>query len=337
MKNKYSLIPVNSEKKPYVHWKKYQYQRASTDDIFDWFSNFTKPNIGIVTGKISQLAVVDIDDLDLLPELNEILPELRETTRVRTRRGYHYYFSLNGEHVKSTNRLFNKRLELKSNGTYVVAPPSTINDHQYAYEIPLSEIQPIPKTLIRNYHCTDCPKDKKLFKMPKYHGHKVDCIHQILNRDLREGERNNSFFVLYNLLTQNKNTKDYSKKIIKDKNRSLSKPLTAVDLNKVYRKNYNIGCISIREKLSYIECDHCAHRFKDGKLKASNILIKNIRALPELSNTQRGIVCLLGTVFEGEYPSINKIAEVTKMNHGTVKQAIEALKAKNIIEVSSCN
>jgi hypothetical protein len=34
-------------------------------------------------------------------------------------------------------------------------------------------------------------------------------------------------------------------------------------------------------------------------------LIKNIRILPELSNTQRGIVCLLGTVFKGGYP-INK-------------------------------
>ena len=283
------------------------------------------------------MAVIDVDDLNLLPELNERLPELKETTRVRTRRGYHYYFSLNGDNVKSTNSLFNKRLELKSNGTYIVAPPSIIKNHQYIYEIPLSEIQPIPKILIRNYHCSDCPKDKKPFKIPKYHGRKVDCIRQILNRDLQEGERNNSLFILYNLLIQNKNTKDYSKKIIKDKNRSLSKPLTTVDLNKVYRKNYNVGCISIREKLSYVECEHCAHRFKDGKLKASNILIKNIRKLPELSNTQRGIVCLLGTVFEGENPSINKIAEATRMNYGTVKRAIEALKEKHIIEVSSYN
>jgi len=61
-----------------------------------------------------------------LPELKEILPEIKETTRVRTRRGYHYYFSLNGEQIKSTSSLFGKRIELKSNGTYVVAPPSII-------------------------------------------------------------------------------------------------------------------------------------------------------------------------------------------------------------------
>ena len=86
IKNEYSLIPVNGEKKPYIHWKKYQYQRAKQEDIFDWFNSFSEVNIGIVTGNISKLAVIDVDDLNLLPELKELLPEIKETTRVRTRR-----------------------------------------------------------------------------------------------------------------------------------------------------------------------------------------------------------------------------------------------------------
>jgi len=282
------------------------------------------------------LAVIDVDDLNLLPELNERLPELKETTRVRTRRGYHYYFSLNGEHVKSTNRLFNKRLELKSNGNYIVAPPSIIKAHQYVYEIPLSEMLPIPKILINKSNIpVPLAEDRKHtpFIMPKYHGHKTDCIHQILNRDLQEGERNNSLFILYNLLLQNKNKEEYSKKLVVEKNGSLSKPLTEPELKRIYRKEYNYGCSSIRDKSAYVKCDNCEYRFKDGRLKDSNILIKNIRILPELSNTQRGIACLLGTVFEGEYPSINKIAKTAKMNYGTVKCAIEALKEKQIIGV----
>jgi len=127
----------------------------------------------------------------LLPELEELLPEIKETTRVRTRRGYHYYFSLNGESVESTNILFGKKLELKSNGTYVVAPPSKIKDHQYVYEIPLSEILPIPKILIKNNNPAFPIKDKNhnAFKIPKYHGQKVDCIRQILSRYLEVGER----------------------------------------------------------------------------------------------------------------------------------------------------
>ena len=122
LKYGYSLIPINSEKEPYVYWKSFQYKKANIEDVFDWYDKFTAVNIGIVTGNISKLAVIDVDDLTLLPELKEFLPEIRKTTRVRTRRGYHYYFSLNGEYIKSTNSLFGKRLELRSNGNYVVAP-----------------------------------------------------------------------------------------------------------------------------------------------------------------------------------------------------------------------
>jgi len=109
-------------KKNLIYWKPFQYKRANIEDVLDWYNKFCDVNIGIVTGNISKLAVIDVDDLNLLPELKEFLPEIKETTRVRTRRGHHYYFSLNGEYVKSTNSLFGKRLELKSNGNYVVAP-----------------------------------------------------------------------------------------------------------------------------------------------------------------------------------------------------------------------
>jgi len=363
LKNDYSLIPIDKEKKPCIYWKSYQYKKANIEDIFDWCNKFSDINIGIVTGDISKLAVIDVDDINILPELKEILPEIKETTRVRTRRGYHYYFSLNGEQVKSTSSLFGKRLELKSNGNYVVAPPSIIKAHRYVYEIPLSEMLPIPKLLVKKDLSVCGPvcvrtrtgghaqagrkpgepapcvgeRKHKTFKIPKYHGQKVDCIRQVLSRGLEEGERNNSLFILYNLLLQNKNTDEYSKKLVIKKNGSLSNPLPESNLKNAYRKAYNYGCSGIRNKIAYIKCEAYEYRFKDGKLKDSNILIKNIRILPELSNTQRGIVCLLGTVFEGEYPSINKIAETANMNFETVKRAIEVLKEMRVIEESLYN
>ena len=270
-----------------------------------------------------------------MPELKEYLPELKKTTRVRTRRGYHYYFSLNGEYVKSTNSLFGRRLELRSNGTYVVAPPSIIKAHRYVYEIPLSEILPIPKILIKENNPAFPIKDKNhnAFKIPKYHGKKVDCICQVLSRDLQEGERNNSLFILYNLLLRNKNTKEYSKKLVIDKNKSLLKPLTELELKKVYRKaSYKYGCVGIRDRLVYIKCEVCEYRFKDGELKDSNILIKNIRMLPKLSNTQRGIACLLGTIFEGKIPSVYRITKEANMDWRIVNNAMKSLKKKGFFD-----
>ncbi len=334
LKNEYSLIPVNGEKIPYIYWKPYQYKKANTEDVFGWYNNYCGVNIGIVTGNISKLAVIDVDDPNLLPELREYLPELKETTRVRTRRGYHYYFSLNGEYVRSTSSLFGKRLELKSNGNYVVAPPSIIKAHQYVYEIPLSEMLPIPKLLIKKEkELASCVEERKhkTFKIPKYHGQKVDCIRQILSRDLEEGERNNSLFILYNLLLQNKNTEEYSKKLVIEKNGSLSNPLSESNLKNAYRKAYNYGCSGIRNKIAYIKCEACEYRFKDGELKDSNILIKNIRILPKLSNTQRGIACLLGTVFEGESPSVYRIAKETNMDWRIVNNIMKNLEKKGFV------
>jgi hypothetical protein len=336
LKYGYSLIPVDKEKKPCVYWKKYQYKRATVNDILKWHSQFDTLNIGIVTGHISQLAVIDVDDLSLLPELKGKIPEITKTTRVKTNRGYHFYFYLNGNQVKSTNRLFGKNLELKSNGSYIIAPPSIIKNHRYTYEVPLSKMLPIPEKLLKKRD--DNIENKHIiFKILIYHGYKMDCIRQILKRDLKEGERNNSLFILYNLLIQNKNSREYARKIVEKKNRSLANPLTDVELKKIYRKAYHYGCSGIREKVSYIQCEQCTYRFRGGQLSGNNILVKNMRILPELTNTQRGIVCLLGTLFDGEHPSIYKIAKTAKMNSATVKKAIKVLKEKHIIDDSLYN
>jgi len=56
-----------------------------TKDVFDWYHIFCDVNIGIVTGNISKLAVINVDDPNLLPELKEFLLEPNETTINRYR------------------------------------------------------------------------------------------------------------------------------------------------------------------------------------------------------------------------------------------------------------
>ncbi|MDY6894691.1 MAG: bifunctional DNA primase/polymerase, partial [Thermotogota bacterium] len=271
----------------------------------------------------------DVDNLSVLPDLRKKLPEITRTTRVKTNRGYHYYFNLNNNTVKSTSALFGERLELKSNGNYIVAPPSVINNHRYTYEVPLDNMLPIPAILTTNNKVNKIfPEKNTIFKIPKYYGHKMDCIRQILKRDLKEGERNNSLFILYNLLLQNKNTEEHTRKIVVNKNRLLAYPLTVKELKKIYRKPYHYGCSGIRGKLPYVNCEECTYCFKGGQFRSKNILFRNLRLLPELTNTQRGIACLLGTVFDGENPSISRIAKEAHMDWRVVKKAIRELKEK---------
>jgi len=343
----FSLIPLkNNGKEACIKWKIYQSQRAGLEDILSWYIKFPGANIGIITGKISKLVVIDVDDPSILPELFKRLPEAEKTTRVKTRRCYHFYFSYNGNGIRSIDNFLDLGCEFRAEGRLVVACPSIIDNFTYHFIIPLSEIKPLPEYIIERLKGTlpgigikrtgQVPgveyKQRRSLPLPRYNGQDRYCMKQILARELKTGERDNSLFILYNLLLQNKNNSDHAKRITILKNNSLAEPLTDQELKKVFRKRYSFKCSKVRETLPFIECDKCRFKFKGGRLGMGNILIKNIRKLPELSNTESRIVLLLGTVFEGENPSINKIAETTKMDFRTVDKAVKGLRKKGIIE-----
>ena len=335
LKNGYSLIPINAEKKPYVYWKSFQYKKANIEDVFDWYDKFNNVNIGIVTGSISKLVVIDVDKKAILPKLLAELPELKNTARVKTKRCCHLYFSLNGNgKVKATNNFLGLGVELKSDGQYVIAPPSKIEDFAYTFEEPLTAIKALPDRIIKllKERTPDDIEYKGRVKLSQYHGKDVFCINQIAQKGLQVEGRTNGLLILYNLLLQNNNEKEYSQKIVNQVNNSLTEPLTEKEINNIFRKAYKYKCSSIRELLPFIECDKCKYRFKGGRLGMGNVIVKNIRKLPGLSNAEAKVVLMLGTVFEGEEPSNYAIAKETGMDKRTVKEAIEGLKRKGIIK-----
>jgi len=65
-------------KRNLIYWKSYQYKKANIEDVFGWCNKFSDVNVGIVTGNISNLAVIDVDDINLLPESKECLPGLNK-------------------------------------------------------------------------------------------------------------------------------------------------------------------------------------------------------------------------------------------------------------------
>ena len=349
IKRGFSLIPIrNNEKKPNIRsWKKYQYIRAGFEDILTWYFDFSNPNIGIVTGKISNLVVIDLDDSRKLKILKNIIPEIDKTTRVYTpnRGAYHYYFTLDTVVPKSTKNLYNLGIELQSDGRYVIAPPSQINGGEYQFIIPLTKILPYPLRAIELQKQLELEQQNKppeqeqltrdgiikLVRLPRYRGKNVSCISQIYRRDLQVGERDINLFILYNLLIQNGNKKEYAQKIVSQKNNSLQEPLTDKEVKNIFRRSYSYTCSRIRQELTYINCSNCEYMFRGGKLKMANILIQNIRKLPELSNAEAKIALLLGTYYEGEKPSLSELAYRGGMNYNTVKRAVERLKERGIL------
>jgi len=340
-KNGYSLIPLKTNTKiPAISWKQYQKKKASYEEVLSWSFKFPGYNLGIVTGQISKLVVVDIDDLAILPKLLKELPELKQTTKVKTTRGFHFYFSLNGNgKVKATKNFLGLKVELFSDGQQVVAAPSKINGVTRTFEAPLEMMLPFPSRLYNKQEKKQTtvtsslyitPKEAPGFKIPTYNGKDVSCIRQILSRALQEGERTNSLFILYNLLLQNRNDKEYSQKIIIDKNKALNEPLTDKEVANIFKKVYKYGCSNIMGKLPYINCNNCKFKFKGGKFKMGNIIVRHINELPKLEPSEQRVLLFLGTYFDGEAPTNYELAKLMGMNKNVVSKAVEGLKKKGI-------
>jgi hypothetical protein len=114
---------------------------TSTAAINKWWANNPEANIAIRTGAISGIWVLDLDGeegIAAVAELEEIFGQLPLTPTVITGRGgRHYYFKIPpGVVIKPTVKLGNKPVDVRGDGSYVVAPPSNhISGNDYSWSV----------------------------------------------------------------------------------------------------------------------------------------------------------------------------------------------------------
>lgn len=118
-----SVIPLGSDKRPLVTWKPYQEAAADETQVEQWWNLFPTANLGIVTGKISGIIVIDIDTYK---EGTTKLDAFPETYTVRTGNGgYHLYYSYVPNFTISANSYPQwPGVDIRADGGYIVAPPS---------------------------------------------------------------------------------------------------------------------------------------------------------------------------------------------------------------------
>lgn len=115
----FSVIPAGRDKKPLIQWGEYQTRRASEDEVRSWDANGAH-NIGIVTGSISGLAVIDADSREVVTWCEANLPL---TPAVETARGRHYYFKFRPG-LKNSVAVNGLKLDIRGEGGYVIGPGS---------------------------------------------------------------------------------------------------------------------------------------------------------------------------------------------------------------------
>jgi len=135
----FSIIPLDPDtgegkdkgKIPMIDWTPYQTRMPTKDEVISWWTQKPTANIAIVTGKLSNICVIDTDTFDAF----EFIKTITETEpNVKTPRGgYHFYFAYQ-EGVRNKQNLYNG-VDVRGEGGYIVAPPSKAGENGNLYEL----------------------------------------------------------------------------------------------------------------------------------------------------------------------------------------------------------
>jgi hypothetical protein len=185
----WSVVPIEAHgKRPLVRWEELQRRAPSEAEIAAWFARWPDAGVGIVTGRVSGLLVVDVDPrhggAETLAALERDHGPLPTSVEAETGGGgRHLYFAHPGGAVRNRVGLA-PGIDLRGDGGMVVAPPS-IHPSGRGYrwrpgrapdEIALAEP---PSWLLRP------PESARSGHPPAYWRERV-------RNPVREGERNSS-------------------------------------------------------------------------------------------------------------------------------------------------
>ena len=165
---------------------------AATTDLARitlWWESIPDLNIGIATGAVSGVFVLDVDGMEgeqSLRQLEQSNGELPPTVEAITGKGRHCYFRI-GEHgaVRNSASQIAPGLDIRGDGGYVIAPPSTHpSGRAYAWSV---DSEP-------NY--ADAPDWLHKLIASKNgdnrNGKPLEHWHAKLTEPIRNGERNNT-------------------------------------------------------------------------------------------------------------------------------------------------
>jgi Bifunctional DNA primase/polymerase, N-terminal len=148
---------VSKSKKPqHLKWEEYQHVIANEEQLNQWFSTSGQHNVGIITGAVSKILVIDIDGQEAQTRFHERIEEIQDkdllmsinkTMKIKTGSGNINVvigfnpneFEDNKDETKNRilwkgNEEGHSEIRVKGEGGYVVAPPS-IHPNGHKYEL----------------------------------------------------------------------------------------------------------------------------------------------------------------------------------------------------------
>lgn len=143
------IIPINpTTKKPCLDsWKEFSNRLPTKKEVSSWWTKWPWANIGLVTGKLSGVSVVDVD-----PRHGGTTDNLPYTVQSETGGGGSHHFYQYDSSVHSQNGL-KEGIDLKSDGGYVILPPSEHKSgNKYKWITPpfVNEFRQLPQWIVNS-------------------------------------------------------------------------------------------------------------------------------------------------------------------------------------------
>lgn len=123
----WSIFPVvPGGKKALIRWEKFQKTRASPEQVERWWKQYPNANIGLVTGSISGLVVIDIDSKTGVEVYSSHFGEIHNTISQRTGKpdAKHLLFAHPGDKAYSNRAGFIQDVDVRGDGGYILVAPS---------------------------------------------------------------------------------------------------------------------------------------------------------------------------------------------------------------------
>lgn len=118
----YSIIPLEPRgKKPLIPWAGYQSRLPTEEEVREWWTANPQANIGIVTGKVSGIGVVDVDGPEGITEAARL--GFTSPLVSLTGKGRQLFYKHTEGSICNAVRKY-PGIDVRGDGGYVVAPPS---------------------------------------------------------------------------------------------------------------------------------------------------------------------------------------------------------------------
>jgi hypothetical protein len=142
----WNVIPLQPrDKKPLLpSWREWQTKKVTEDIVKTWWQEHPAANVGVLTGAISGVVVLDVDGENGRKSLAQAAKGLPPTPISNTGKGSHYIYKHPGFEVRNfAGKL--PGLDFRGDGGYIVAPPSIHpSRRKYEWAIDPGAVPPSP-------------------------------------------------------------------------------------------------------------------------------------------------------------------------------------------------